>query len=51
MYYEDLLRSIDRFEIGRIEVSHLSALIKALKEVFVEYNHPMNRSLLLKETV
>jgi len=51
MYYEDSLRRIDRFEIGRIEVSFLSRLIRALNEIFIEYNHLMNRSLLLKEIV
>jgi len=51
MYYEDPLRGIDRFEIGRIDASFLPELIKALKEVFVEYNHLMNRSLLLKELI
>lgn len=51
MYYEDSLRGIYRFEIGRIDTSCLSALIKALKEVFIEYSHLMNKALLLKEIV
>lgn len=50
MYYEDPLRKIPRFEIGRIDTSLLSTLIRALKEIFVEYSHYMSKSLLLKES-
>lgn len=51
MYYEDLLRRTDRFEIGRIDIPCLSSLIEALKEVFIEYSHLMNSPLLLKEII
>ena len=50
MYYEDP-GVLERFQIGRIDTSLLKNLIKALKEVFVEYNHYMNRALLLKEII
>jgi len=51
MYYEDSLRGIDRFEIGRIDIPCLSVLIKALKEAFIEYINLMNRALILKEII
>jgi len=50
MYYEDP-GVLDRFQIGGIGAKFLRELIKALKEVFIEYNHYMNRALLLKETI
>jgi len=53
MYYEDPggYGILERFQIGRIDVRLLKNLMKALKEILVEYNHYMNRALLLKETV
>ena len=51
VYYEDPLRNIKRFELGRIELDFIWRLIKALKEAFIEYNHYMHKSLLLKEFV
>ena len=53
MYYEDPggYGILERFQIGRIDTRLLKDLTKALKEILVEYNHYMNRALLLKETV
>ena len=47
--YEDPLRSIERFEIGRIDVEYLPRLIRSLKEAYIEYYHIMQKSLILKE--
>jgi len=49
MYYEDPLRNIERFEIGRIDVKILLSLIRVLKEAYIEYNQLMLKSLILKE--
>jgi len=49
MCYEDPLRKIERFEIGRIDVKCLHKFIRALKEAYVEYNQLMLRLLILRE--
>jgi len=49
MHYEDPLRNLERFEIGRIDVRNLSRLVRVLKEAYIEYNQLTLKSLLLKE--
>src|SRR3972149_1163008 len=38
MHYEDLLRNLERFKIGRIDVRNLSKLVRVLKEAYIENN-------------
>jgi len=49
MHYEDPLRNLERFEIGKIDVRNLGKLIRILKEVYIEYNQLILKSLLLRE--
>jgi hypothetical protein len=49
--YEDQLRKIDRFEIGSIDVEHLSDFIRAMKEAYIEYDHIVKRTLILGELI
>jgi hypothetical protein len=47
--YEDPLREIKKFEIGRIDVDCIYLIISVLKEVYLEYNHVVEKALLLGE--
>lgn len=46
--YEDPLREIESFEIGRIDIHNINDLIRALKEVYVEYDYLVKKALLLE---